>query len=419
MATLTHDSRVHFSNDASSRFVGLNTTVANKNQFGIFDIEQKKFVFTTQDSVTVAEILDAYYPFNDPWRLHVTSLYLEGSNGVNTLLCANGTLIENANTGIDQNSGILWTSTNEYGNLSSIPVAVRDGYTFDGWYKLADDSTFWDVVGSNYFSELFTNLSGQKLTISTVNQDSATYVAKWVKTADTFTVTFDLNGATGTPPAPQKVEKGKTVTLPVLRASNAEFLGWGYSTDGRTLTEWKAEYPATSDLTLYAMWETESDDLLSGLTYRFRNYHAAFGYSASYQIPKERYELVFGKVQGNTVYNNILNKTWGGNCYGMAATSGMLFHGGGTTTSSFRTGAEVPYQVYTSDRNSTLNMNLTEYIEAVFVTQYADSIQKDYEVSANLNDLARTTEAVQSTKSPVMIAIRGEAFDDKGQSVNS
>ena len=181
------------------------------------------------------------------------------------------------------------------------------------------------------------------------------------------------NGATGTPPAPQKVEKGKTVTLPILRASNAEFLGWGYSTDGRTLTEWKAEYPVTSDLTLYAMWETESDDLLSGLTYRFGNYHAAFGYSASYQIPKERYELVFGKVQGNTVYNNMLNKTWGGNCYGMAATSEMFFHGGGTTTSSFRTEAEVPYQLYTSDRNSTLNMNVTEYIEAVFVTQYANS----------------------------------------------
>lgn len=89
------DSRVGFSHNASSRFAGLTTTVANKSQFGIFDFEQRKFIFTSGNSVKAFEIKDKYYPPNYAEYLRVAAFYLEGSDGVNTLLCGNGALVEN------------------------------------------------------------------------------------------------------------------------------------------------------------------------------------------------------------------------------------------------------------------------------------------------------------------------------------
>lgn len=234
-----------------------------------------------------------------------------------------------------------------------------------------------------------------------------------------FTVKFDLNGATGPVPEPQTVAKGKTVELPVLKASNAKFLGWGYLTDDKTLVEWKAEDPVTGDLTLYAMWDLGTNEILKGLTYRFGNGRTDFGYSKSYGIPVERYEMVFGKTQGAALYDELEDHTWGGSCYGMAATSGMFFHGGGTTTSSFRSGAEVPYDLLVSDRNSSLKMTLTEYIEAVFISQYADRIQGDYRKAANLDSLYETAKAVRTSKAPVMIAIRGLARSETGKMVDA
>ena len=104
----------------------------------------------------------------------------------------------------------------------------------------------------------------------------------------------------------------------------------------------------------------------------------------------------------------------------MAATSGMFFHGNGsTTTASFRSGAEVPYDLSVTDRNGSLNMSLTEYIEAVFVSQYARVIQSDYGQQADLNSLASSVKTVRSTRAPVMIAIRGEAITERGEHVNS
>lgn len=317
-------------------------------------------------------------------------------------------------TGVDMNSGWGWTVTGENGLVADLPTVERQGYSFDGWYIVSGPQA--NQAGDGKLTD-FTGLS--QLGTAPFFPQGVELAAKWTTASETFTVTFDLHGASGTAPAPQKVEKGKTVELPVLRASNAEFLGWGYSTDGKTLVEWKAEYPVTSNLTLYAMWDVETGNILKDLTYRFGNNRPAFRYSESYEIPQIRYEMVLGKTRGEWIYK-YYGRGWGGNCYGMAATSGMFFHGNGsTTTASFRSGAEVPYDLSVTDRNSSLNMSLTEYIEAVFVSQYARVIQDDYGTTANLDDLAKSVKAVQTTKSPVMIAVRGETISKEGKSVDS
>ena len=216
---------------------------------------------------------------------------------------------------VDRNSGIGMMMTDEFGNLDSFPVIERDGYTLDGWY-IVDGNMIGDAYAGK---EIDIPASARKATLSTVFKDGGYLAAKWVKAAETFTVTFDLNGASGTAPAPQKVEKGKTVELPVLRASNAEFKGWGYSTDGKTLTEWKAEYPVTSNLTLYAMWEVSGED-----TYNFSNSDSAF---ANYRITDTYFDFLTedvgstwkGYMEEAFIESQGKPVEWGGSCFGMSA----------------------------------------------------------------------------------------------------
>ncbi|MBQ9867579.1 MAG: InlB B-repeat-containing protein [Lachnospiraceae bacterium] len=82
-----------------------------------------------------------------------------------------------------------------------------------------------------------------------------TLYAKWAEASvDTFTVTFDLNGKSGTAPAAQTVEKGKTVSKPSApSAEGFKFVAWCTDKEGKN--EYDFSTPVTADITLYAKWE--------------------------------------------------------------------------------------------------------------------------------------------------------------------
>lgn len=247
--------------------------------------------------------------------------------------------IIDSNTAINQILGFGWTDTETSGQLADLPTVEREGYTFDGWYILGSgpetnsalDGTLTDLSGLEKFSATY------KFT-----KEGMGLVAKW-SLGNIYTVTFDLNGATGTAPAPQKVEKGKTVDLPVLKASGAEFKGWGHTTDGKTLTEWKAGYTVTGDLTLYAIWEVSDED-----TYNFSNSDSAFD---NYKITEAYFDFLTEDV--GPTWKDCIRETfygedvkWGGSCFGMSAVYCMargqaidlsVFQSGTTTLRGLKT----------------------------------------------------------------------------------
>ena len=74
----------------------------------------------------------------------------------------------------------------------------------------------------------------------------------------TFTVTFNLNGGSGTAPSAQPVKDGESITLPGgsgLTRSGYIFGGWNTKNDG-TGTDYSAgsSYTVTGNITLYAKW---------------------------------------------------------------------------------------------------------------------------------------------------------------------
>ncbi|WP_052079463.1 leucine-rich repeat protein [Porphyromonas sp. COT-108 OH2963] len=70
-----------------------------------------------------------------------------------------------------------------------------------------------------------------------------------------YTVTFDADGGTPVPPA-QKVEKGKTATVPSPAPTKQNFLFMAWSLDGTNAYDFQT--PVTKDITLKAKWQEES-----------------------------------------------------------------------------------------------------------------------------------------------------------------
>lgn len=289
--------------------------------------------------------------------------------------------------GVDQNSGLGWMTTDDKGKLSSLPTVERKGYDFVAWSRTKAGS------------------ETDKITVSTAFDNQAELYAIWKKSADTCTVTFHLNGAPGTAPAAQKVAKNGNITMPEdPKWAGHTFLGWvSGDISGNQIVnpiEWTSKTKVTKDVTLYAAWvEDTADSTLKSLTYRFGNYAGAYEYPAGYKIPLERYQLIFGN---NELARQLYNRAgvWGGSCYGMSTTSAMFFEKVVSTT-SFKAGSSVPYDLSISDRNSAWNLTLTQYIEAMQISQKAQRVQK--QISENANNLSALCAAVKSA--PVIVTM--------------
>jgi uncharacterized repeat protein (TIGR02543 family) len=116
----------------------------------------------------------------------------------------------------------------------------KSGYIFGGWNTNADGTGETYSAGSSY----------------TVTGNTTLYV-KWV---ELYTITFNLNGGTGTTPASQTAGSGLTITLPGgegLSKSGYIFGGWNTNTGGTGETySAGSSYTVTGNTTLYVKWDT-------------------------------------------------------------------------------------------------------------------------------------------------------------------
>ena len=153
---------------------------------------------------------------------------------------------------IDPNSGIGIDETDKSLRLSGFPTAVRDGYTFDGWYTMK--------TGGNKITESFV------FPLNPTHSYICMLYAHWTKGSANpngpFTVKFDLNYKTPSEseiPKEQKIAKGGAVDLPDGRKltspyTSHEFYAWCMKGDDGKLYPWKDGTPVTADMTLYAGW---------------------------------------------------------------------------------------------------------------------------------------------------------------------
>jgi uncharacterized repeat protein (TIGR02543 family) len=119
---------------------------------------------------------------------------------------------------------------------------VRTGYSFAGWNTAADGT------GTTY-------QSGNQILVGSA---SVTLYAKW--TANTYTVTYNANGASGTldRASDSYTTASNAVTLPgqgTLAKTGYNFGGWSATPSGSAIS---GTYTTAANVTLYAVWNIKS-----------------------------------------------------------------------------------------------------------------------------------------------------------------
>jgi len=130
------------------------------------------------------------------------------------------------------------TATTTNGRLTTLPTPTRAGFTFNGWFTAAT--------------------GGTAITTNTTFNANTTIYAQWTAAPTTYTVTYNVNGGTGTAPATQTVNAGINVTLASgngFTRTGFTFGGWNTNTAGSgTNYDAGTQFMPTANVTLYARW---------------------------------------------------------------------------------------------------------------------------------------------------------------------
>lgn len=269
-------------------------------------------------------------------------------------------------------------------NYGVLPTPVRDGYTFLGWY-----------------TDRYSGESVNSLDTFTGDCDLTLY-AHWEQSGRAYTVTFDAAGGSVDPESKQVISGQSYGDLPTPIYRGHAFDGWYTQLNGgqRILSTHTAEL--TANQTLYAHWHETSEDLpvktptFDKLRYEFDNSTVGFDYPDHYNVPLERYLLMYGDTQrAREVYAIDTRTEWGGNCFGMSSTTNLFFQESNTISpSSFRSGANASGDLSIWDRNSSLGLTVREFVEAMQIGQRSVPINRAY--TQNRDDVNGMVRAVQN-----------------------
>lgn len=184
-----------------------------------------------------------------------------------TVLAENEPLADNIRVHFVTNGGDIAEAldgTDEQGNkvkmvaresaIGSVVPTMAD-YTFEGWHT---NSACTDAAW---------NMEGWAVPKTAEDEDPNNFwlFAKWQ-----YTVSFDLNGGTGTAPATVTADKGQPVMLPATVSAtngNLVFAGWSASPTA-TEPDYFANAPVLHNMTLYAVWKTAVASDTVTVTYR-------------------------------------------------------------------------------------------------------------------------------------------------------
>lgn len=147
------------------------------------------------------------------------------------------------------NDSTYYVQDVQHSGNSTVDAPKVEGYHFDGWYTGQDGVT--------------------PATLTNITTDTVVYAKL---TPNTYTITYDLNDASGTPPTTQAKTHGQAVKLSetVPTREGYTFLGWGTSANATAASYQPGDmYSVDGDITLYAVWQrnTYTVTLPSGTGY--------------------------------------------------------------------------------------------------------------------------------------------------------
>ena len=208
----------------------------------------------------------------------------------------------------------------EYGKgYGPLPTMTRTGYTLSGWYTA--------------------KTGGTQVTASTpIPAADQTLYARW--TANSYTVSFDLNEGEGVAPASQSVSYQAKYTLPAdPTRTNYTFTGWYTAKTGGTRVTADTKLTNAGDHTLYAQWSRKVYTVTfqsDGKTVETRRVNTGDALGALPAVTRTGYTLAgWGGVTADTVPTGSETYTaaWTANAYTVTLDPGGGTMGGATTQS--------------------------------------------------------------------------------------
>lgn len=199
---------------------------------------------------------------------------------------------------LDPNEGYLQNDryTIEYGALFRLPVPVKEGYDFLGWYTNGEIK--------------MTDESGSGLEEFEIAEQETTLYAHWQ--IKVYSVEYQTNGGSDVPA--QKYEHGTKLKFPdPPTKQNMELEGWYLDADFSLRVE--EETPVLGDMTLYAKWYQMTaihnvDDLKAIFQHPDYNYYLAedINMGADNWTPIENFS---GTLDGkrHKIYNFTISST--------------------------------------------------------------------------------------------------------------
>jgi uncharacterized repeat protein (TIGR02543 family) len=143
----------------------------------------------------------------------------------------------------EADSGLLESQKVVFNNLAIAPnpEPIKTGYSFGGWYYDQKLTKVWDF------------------TISKMPANDQVLYAKW--NANTYKLSFDLNGGTGINPEAQYVLfNEKTVNPGVVQYPGYKFIGWNTTGDiSDQLWDFTNNTMPANDVVLYAIYSKEAN----------------------------------------------------------------------------------------------------------------------------------------------------------------
>jgi len=159
----------------------------------------------------------------------------------------NYTVTFNANGGTGTAPSTVTVSSGESITVPDGSGLSRTGYVFNGWNS-SSDGTGMKFPAKTYFTPW----------------ENITLYAVWVEASSiTYTVTYNINGGTGTTPASQTVNDNSSVTLASgssFSRNGYSFGGWNTNSSGTGIHYGvNSSYTVTFNVTFYAVWDAISE----------------------------------------------------------------------------------------------------------------------------------------------------------------
>ena len=283
---------------------------------------------------------------------------------------------------------------------------ARTGYTFVGWNTEADgNGTSYDNSAS--VNSLTTENNG--IVVLYAQWRANTYRVSLDGTQTTiekiYTVSFNLNGASGTAPSAQTVNNSVGLSYPNIPTRSGYVFGGWYTTSSCSGNPYNFAAEVTANVTLYAKWISYSGTGV--IPYNGSLYVSVVSKSSSTKHYYAFIPLVSGPV---TIYTN----------GGMSDTYGFLYNSnksqltydddggdGNNFKITYTVTAGTLYYVWPAGYNS--SGNTTVYISGgnpaaggkTIGTTTTIEVEKTYTVSFNLNGASGTTPSAQTVNNSV------------------